>query len=73
MSTLFLRRHKKVLMNLTSASGLLALGDFCAQFFYEKKQSLDGKRLCMSNIQLFISSNYSNSSRSMCYWNNIGY
>jgi hypothetical protein len=53
MSTLFLRRHKKVLMNLTSASGLLALGDFCAQFFYEKKQSLDGKRLCMFNIQPF--------------------
>ncbi len=52
MSAAFLRRHKLFLINLTSGSGLLALGDFCAQIFYEKKKSLDDKRLCMFIILL---------------------
>jgi len=47
MNASFLRRHKQFLINITSASGLLALGDFCAQIFYEKKKSLDDKRLCI--------------------------
>jgi len=55
MNASFLRRHKQFLINVTSASDLLALGDFCAQIFYEKKKSLDDKRLCMFIIlQLFF-------------------
>jgi hypothetical protein len=50
MNASFLRRHKQLLINVTSASGLLALGDFCAQIFYEKKKSLDNKRLCIHII-----------------------
>jgi hypothetical protein len=47
MNVSFLRRHRKLLINITSASGLLTLGDFCAQIFYEKKKSVDHKRLSM--------------------------
>jgi hypothetical protein len=54
MSASFLRRHKQLLINITSASGLLALGDFCAQIFYEKKKSLDNKRLCMLIILYYF-------------------
>ncbi|CAF1137311.1 unnamed protein product [Adineta steineri] len=45
MTAIFFRRHKQLFINLISASGLLTLGDFCAQFFHEKKTSLDDKRL----------------------------
>ncbi|CAF0721355.1 unnamed protein product [Adineta steineri] len=41
----FLRRHRLLLINVTSASGCLATSDFCVQNFYEKKKSLDDKRL----------------------------
>ncbi|CAF1378190.1 unnamed protein product [Adineta ricciae] len=41
----FLRRHRLFLINFTSASGLLASSDVCVQLFYEKKQSLDDKRI----------------------------
>jgi len=54
MCASFLRRHKQLVINITSASSLLALGDFCAQFFYEKKTSLDYKRLCMLIIFFLI-------------------
>jgi len=45
MCAAFLRRHQQFLVNVTSASGLLALGDFFAQNFYENKKSLNEKRL----------------------------
>ncbi len=51
MNSSFLHRHIKFLIDVTSASGLLALDDFCAQIFYEKKKSLDYKRLC---IHIFL-------------------
>jgi hypothetical protein len=54
MSASFLRRHKQILINITSASGLLGLGDFCAQNFYEKKTSFDYKRFCMLLILIFV-------------------
>lgn len=52
MSAAFLRRHRQFLLNITSASGLLALGDFCAQAFYERKNSFDHKRLSTSITHL---------------------
>jgi len=45
MNKSFIHRHKQFLINVTSASGFLGLDDFCAQIFYEKKKSLDDKRL----------------------------
>jgi hypothetical protein len=54
MCASFLRRHKQLVINITSASSLLALGDFCAQFFYEKRTSLDYKRLCMLIVFILI-------------------
>lgn len=45
MCAAFIRRHRKFLLNLTSSAGLLALGDLCAQVFYERKQTADQKRL----------------------------
>ena len=47
MAASFLRRHKLVLLNVSSGSGLLALGDLFAQVFYEKKKHVDDKRLGM--------------------------
>ncbi|CAF0724367.1 unnamed protein product [Rotaria sordida] len=41
----FFRRNKLFLLNLTSASGLLASSDLFVQIFYEKKKVLDNKRL----------------------------
>ncbi len=38
MNSSFLHRHRQFLIDVTSASGLLALDDFCAQIFYEKKK-----------------------------------
>ncbi len=43
----FLRRNHLFFINLTSASGLLATSDLCVQIFYEKKKTLDEKRLRM--------------------------
>jgi hypothetical protein len=43
----FLRRHHLFLLNLTSASGLLATSDLFVQIFYEKKKSVDDKRFRM--------------------------
>jgi len=40
------QRYSQFVMNIVSASGLLALGDFCAQKFYEKQIPIDEKRLC---------------------------
>lgn len=40
----FLRQKKLFIINVTSASALLALGDFFAQKFYENKKQLDKKR-----------------------------
>ncbi|CAF2560018.1 unnamed protein product [Rotaria sp. Silwood2] len=57
MNVLFFRRYKSFLLNITSASGLLTLGDYCAQTFYDKKKNLDKKRLfaaCMTGIALGI-------------------
>jgi hypothetical protein len=54
MSASFLRRHQRFLFNVTSASGLLTLGDFIAQTVYEKKKSLDNNRLCMIIIVLYF-------------------
>ena len=54
MIAAFFHRHKLFLMNITSASGLLFLGDFCAQIFYNKAKSLNDKRLCI----LIILSNF---------------
>jgi hypothetical protein len=52
MNASFLHRHKQFRIKITSASGLLVLGDFCAPIFYEKKNSLDCKRLCIHIILL---------------------
>ncbi|UJR37947.1 hypothetical protein I4U23_030632 [Adineta vaga] len=41
----FIHRHRLFLLNLTSASGLLASSDFCVQVFYEKKKPIDDKRI----------------------------
>jgi hypothetical protein len=38
MDASFLHLHRQFLIDVTSASGLLALDDFCAQIFYEKKK-----------------------------------
>jgi hypothetical protein len=43
----FLYRHRLFLINLTSASGLLAAGDLFVQVYYEEKKTLDKKRLRM--------------------------
>jgi len=48
----FLHRHKQFRINVTSASGLLDLGDFGAQIFYEKRKSLDDKCVCIHIIRL---------------------
>ena len=45
MATSFLRRHQRLLINVSSASGLLALGDLLAQLLYEKKSQVDDQRL----------------------------
>jgi hypothetical protein len=55
MAVSFLRRHKLFLLNVSSGSGLLALGDLLAQVFYEKKKHLDDKRLGMSIDASFVS------------------
>ncbi len=54
MSALFLRRYKQFFINVTSASGLLTLGDYIAQTVFEKKKSIDQKRLCMLNILIYV-------------------
>lgn len=41
----FIRRYEKFLRNIATTSGLLALGDLSVQILYEKKKSLDQKRL----------------------------
>lgn len=45
MSTSFFRRHKLFLSNIAAGSTLLTLGDFCAQKLFDKKNTLDEKRL----------------------------
>jgi hypothetical protein len=54
MIALFFRRYKHLFFNVTSAAGLLALGDFCAQKLYEKKEHLDNKRLSMFIILFYV-------------------
>ncbi|CAF3531558.1 unnamed protein product [Rotaria sp. Silwood1] len=57
MTISFFRRYKLFLLNVTSASGLLTLGDFCAQTLYDKKKTLDKKRLlaaCITGAALGI-------------------
>ncbi|CAF2174592.1 unnamed protein product [Rotaria magnacalcarata] len=41
----FFRRYKLFLYNVTSAAVVLTLGDFCVQTLYDKKKTLDEKRL----------------------------
>ncbi|UJR08299.1 hypothetical protein I4U23_012570 [Adineta vaga] len=45
MNILFIRRYQQFLIGISSATGLLTLGDYCAQYFYERKKSIDQKRL----------------------------
>lgn len=73
MNSSFFRRHRHFILNVTSSSGLLALGDFCAQIFYDKKESLDNKRLCKNFLLVVLSNHFSFSSCSMYYWNYHGY
>lgn len=47
MISSFFRRNSLLLVNITSASGLLTAGDLVVQIFYEKKKSLDTNRACM--------------------------
>ena len=69
MAVPFFRRHKLFLLNVSSGSGLLALGDLFAQLFYEKKKHLDDKRLGMF-IDASLVTTHALIPRScgMCHW-----
>ena len=41
----FFRRHRILLINVTSASALLTLGDLTVQMFYEKQKEINRQRL----------------------------
>jgi hypothetical protein len=58
MISTLLRHHRLFLINFTTASGLLAAGDLSVQIFYEKKKTLDEKRLRMYRKYLLININY---------------
>ncbi|CAF1054839.1 unnamed protein product [Rotaria sordida] len=61
MIVAYFGRYKLFLLNITSASGLLTLGDYCAQIFYDKKKTLDKKRLfaaCITGAALGIEGHY---------------
>lgn len=49
----FFRRNRRFIVNIGSASGLLTAGDLSVQIFYEKRETLDKKRLCMYRISSF--------------------
>lgn len=50
MFRMFLRRHQIFLLNFTSASALLTLGDFTVQMFYEKDRKFNKQRLFAASV-----------------------
>lgn len=69
MATSLLRRHRQFLLGVGSAASLLTLGDFAAQHFYEKKDSLDKNRLGRSSDFVNCAMDGVRCSCCLCHWN----